>query len=73
LFELLQGYDSGTRSVVNATQHFVVEEVKVDGCGAVTIKLTDSVSLQLFPDGSQCEQWRIFRPGTDEEHFVVGG
>jgi hypothetical protein len=27
----------------------------------------------LFPAGTRGEDWRVFRPDTDDSHFVVAG
>jgi hypothetical protein len=29
--------------------------------------------LVLFPAGSCGEDWRLFRPGSEESHFVIAG
>jgi hypothetical protein len=70
---LLGSYDSSTRSFVNQTEYLVVEEVSADNCGGATIRLSGGYRLVLFPAGSRGEDWRLFRAGTDEPHFVVAG
>jgi hypothetical protein len=71
--ELLKGYDPDTRSFVNATGWFVVETVQGDMYGGAVITLSGGFRLVLFPAGSESEDWRIFRPKTDEPHFVITG
>jgi hypothetical protein len=70
---LLGRYDAATRSFVNQTEHLVVEEVRADNCGGLTIQLSGGYRLVLFPAGIRGEDWRIFRPDTDDPHFVVAG
>jgi hypothetical protein len=70
---LLGSHDPATRSFVNQTEHLVVEEVRADNCGGVTIQLSGGYRLVLFPAGIRGEDWRLFRPDTDEPHFVVAG
>jgi len=56
---------------VNQTEHLVVEAVRADNYGGVTIQLSGGYRLVLFPAGSRGEDWRFFRPDTDGPHFVV--
>lgn len=70
--ELLQGYDEKTHSYINQTKMLVVEEVRSDIFGGAEIYLSGGYRIVIFPDQSRSEQWRIFRPGTAESHFVVG-
>ena len=65
---LLQSlFEEGLRS-------FKVEAVKSGAAGILHIKLSEGFYLELFPDDSlREEQWRLFRPGVDEAHFVVTG
>lgn len=73
LGELFQGYDEQTISHVNATEWQVVERVQASAVGDSTIYLSGGYRLMLFPSGSIGEAWRIFRPRTDDPHFVVDG
>jgi len=70
---LLGGHDPVTRSFVNQTEHLVVGEVRADNCGGVMILLSGGYRLVLFPAGLRGEDWRFFRPGTEEPHFVIAG
>ncbi len=70
---LLGGYDPRTRSAVNPRNDLVVETVQGDACGGAVITLSGGYRLILFPAGSAGEDWRIFRPATNEPHFVVTG
>jgi hypothetical protein len=71
--EWLQAYDPQTRSFVNETDRLVVETVQGDAYGGATIALSGGFRLILFPAGTEGEDWRIFRPGYDEPHFVITG
>jgi hypothetical protein len=50
----------------------LVEEVVTDAYGGAVLSLAGGYSIALFP-ASQDEAWRLFRPGSDEPHFVVSG
>ncbi len=56
----------------NAAAPLEVESVESSECGDATIRLTGGYKLKLFVSGSRGEAWRIFRPGSDDSHFVVG-
>lgn len=73
LSALLGGYDPATRSHTNATAGLVVVSVHADRFGSVEIALSGGVCLQLFPDGSFCEDWRFFKPQDQSEHFAIEG
>jgi hypothetical protein len=49
-----------------------VVSVQCEEKGALAITL-DSGVLRVVPDGRADEQWRLFRPGRTEAHFVVTG
>jgi hypothetical protein len=71
---LLGGHDAQTRSFINQTDDvLIVEDVQADFGGGAAITLSGGYKLVLFPAGSRGEDWRIFRPGADEEHFVIWG
>jgi hypothetical protein len=73
LYALLGGYDPATRSLVNHTEHLVIEAVRADDYGGAAIQFSGGYQLVLFPAGTRGEDWRLFRPGIDEPHFVVVG
>ncbi len=50
----------------------VVEDISTDSHGGATLRMSGGYSLVLFPADSQSEDWRVFRPESDE-HFVVSG
>lgn len=41
--------------------------------GGAEIDLSGGYQLTMFPDGSAGEDWRLFRCGVDEPHFVITG
>jgi hypothetical protein len=52
----------------------VVEAVEADNCGGAQLLLSGGYSLQPFPAATfdpDSEYWRLFRPATDGDHFVV--
>jgi hypothetical protein len=73
LGDLLQGYDPETRSHTNATKLLVVEAVEADKFGGASIFLSGGYRFVMFPTTSRDEYWRLFKPNTDEKHFVVSG
>jgi hypothetical protein len=70
---LLGGYDPETRSFVNNSNLLVVESFHADDYGGVTLFLSGGYRLVIFPAGSQGEDWRLFPPGTEGNHFVISG
>jgi hypothetical protein len=71
LRQLLNGYDERTRQIVNSTTLLVATEVEADLTGGFWLKLSGGYRLIVFPTGTRDEAWRIFRPGSEEKHFVV--
>lgn len=56
------------------TRQFWVREVTVGDAGSFTISLDDGYALEAFPDDSSAdEHWRIFKPYSEEAHFVATG
>ncbi len=52
----------------------VVETVSADHTGAIYLRMSGGFSLEVVPCHTlKYELWRLFRPATDEEHFVVTG
>lgn len=50
----------------------VVREVRADAVGGLVADLGADHTLEVFPHGTASREfWRLFRPGIDEEHFVV--
>ena len=51
----------------------LVEAVDVDAVGGFCLRLTRGYRFEIFPDvtsDSVSEHWRLFRPGSEESHFV---
>ncbi|MGA3235032.1 MAG: hypothetical protein ABSG03_01915 [Bryobacteraceae bacterium] len=75
LLDLFCGYDPDTGACVNITERLVVEAVGADNYGGVQIEFSGDCSLQLFPastcESSHGENWRLFEPGSDADHFVA--
>lgn len=70
LFQIMQGYDEATRSIVNSTNAFAVLSIKVDEFGGLDLSLSGAYNLQLFPSGASGEDWRFFNTGG-ASHLVV--
>ncbi len=52
----------------------LVEAIRADDIGGLTIELSGSHILAVFPDTSlNAEYWRFFQVGVDLPHFVVTG
>lgn len=73
LAELLKGFDEATRSHVNRTNGLVVVSASSNRYGDLEIAFSGDIRLQLFPDGSTEEQWRLFATEKDAPHFVFEG
>jgi hypothetical protein len=71
LAALLKGYHDTNRSLINATEQFVVLSVKADRYGGLDIALSAGHRLQVFPCGSIGEDWRFFETGG-KPHLVIG-
>ena len=53
---------------------FIVERVEVGQAGEFALLLEGGLTLQIFPNDSlDGEHWRLFRPGSDEQHTVYTG
>ncbi len=58
----------------NETRQFVVQQVQVGDAGSFTIILDSDYALEVFPNDSLSdEHWRMFKPSSDEPHFLVSG
>lgn len=73
LSELLGGSDPETRSILNVGALLLVQAVDADKDGEIEIALSGGYKLQVFPDGSSYEAWRLFVPGDKTTHFVFPG
>jgi hypothetical protein len=51
----------------------LVQSVDADEYGGASILFPEGHALRVFPAGSTGEDWRLFRPGTEQSHFVVSG
>jgi hypothetical protein len=71
LRQVLNGYDERTGQIINSTSHLVATSVEADLTGGFWLKLSGGYRLAVFPTGTRDEAWRIFRPGSEENHFVV--
>jgi hypothetical protein len=49
LFQLLQGYNASTRSLINASSGLIVQAIAGDVHGGLQIDFSDNVSLTDFP------------------------
>lgn len=51
----------------------VVTSVIVQSHGVFALALTRGLQLVVFPSGSIGEDWRLFRPNSNDSHLVVSG
>jgi hypothetical protein len=56
-----------------AKNELTVQDLATDCHGGATLKLSGGYALVLFPASSQSENWRVFKPCGEGEHFVVSG
>ena len=67
--------DPRAGACLDAVNPPVVLAARATLCGGAEIDFSGGSCLTLFPAGSAGEDWRLFRPGGDEDtpHFVVAG
>jgi hypothetical protein len=70
LSALCGGSDAETRSMVKVGSLLSVEAVNLDKYGGIELILSEGYPLQIFPDGSGQEAWRLFIAGDKTSHFV---
>jgi hypothetical protein len=69
---LLGARDERTRSWVNtALDRLVVTGVDASELGDLTVSLSGSYVLRVFPASTSGEVWRLLSPHTETPHFVV--
>ena len=71
LKELLESYDSKTRSLVNLSKKLIVESVEIIFPGDLIIKLSGGYKIVTFIHHTRGEMWRFFSPGTDDDHICM--
>jgi len=55
-------------------QQYVIQRIEVGQAGEFALLLEGGLTLQIFPNDSlEGEHWRLFRPGSDEQHTVYTG
>ena len=73
LNELLRGTGLGTKSSRSETIRLIVEAVEATGIGDLRISLTEGYKIEVFVCGGRAEDWRFFKPGSDDGHLVFEG
>jgi hypothetical protein len=58
--------------IINRTDGLIVEAIEADFVGGCQIKFSEDLVLDVFPNGSVGEAWRLIQPGRDTAQFVVG-
>jgi hypothetical protein len=53
-------------------ESLVVREIYVALAGRVGMLLSDGLVFDILPTDSHVERWRLFEPGQNKRHFVVG-
>jgi hypothetical protein len=60
-----------TEFMARETLPLNVRQIVADDIGSFKLKLNDTYFFEVFPDNSiATEYWRLFRPYSDQEHFV---
>ncbi len=72
LNSLLEGFDAATQSHINMTSDLVVQTASADRFGSIEIGLSGGYTLQVFPDGSVGEEWRLIQTGGAHLVFEDG-
>jgi hypothetical protein len=65
--------DARVESWLAHNEFLVVKSVDADDFGGAIISFVQSFVLRLFPAGTRGEDWRLFQPDSDTQHFVVSG
>ncbi|MBI1375282.1 MAG: hypothetical protein GC159_21395 [Phycisphaera sp.] len=50
-----------------------VNAIDADNLGGLEVMFESGHTLRLFPAGTRGEDWRFFRPGSEEPHLVIAG
>jgi hypothetical protein len=65
--------DVRMRELLEGDLSLVVENFEFGRAGAISIALGQDRHLEVFPNNSLDEEyWRLFRPGTNYRHLVIG-
>ena len=64
------------RGLLEETRYSVLS-IEADNSGALGLQLSADLAIEIFPNASSAEDvevefWRLFQPGVDFSHFVVG-
>ena len=62
--------DEGTRSWVNESDRFVVTAAEQTKRGDIRLELSNGYAILVFPSSYRSEAWRLFAPGSDDDHLV---
>jgi hypothetical protein len=54
----------------NQTNDLVVTDVQASGLGDLTLSLSGGYALRVIPAGSRGEQWRLFKRGDLDSHYI---
>ncbi len=61
----------GTYFAERAAMPPVVSAIAADRVGGFQLALDDGATIEVFPDLTFGEHWRLFNPGNRDRHFVV--
>jgi len=71
LDRLLGTKDPISRLFTDQDKQLVVERVEGTILGDAAVFFSKGYRLAMFPSGIKSEAWRLFKPGNEEEHFVI--
>jgi hypothetical protein len=73
LEEIFTEHDEATHSLTDTTRTMIVQSVSADDHGGLEIMFSGDLRLQIFPNGSGGEDWRLLGLDNPDRHFVVSG
>ena len=65
--------DARIKDFLAGSSGIVAEYVELQLHGSFTIVFSSGHRLVVFSSGAKGEAWRLFRPATDQLHFVISG
>jgi hypothetical protein len=70
--KFMGGIDPVTNSFEGSRPSVIVESVVEHSTGDLSLRFSDSSTLEVFGCGTNNEFWRLLEPGRETNHYVVG-
>ena len=69
----LKGLAVGSDVLGGGVANRIVKAISTDKTAGLTVRFTNGFLLEILPTSSSRENWRLFRPGSDDPHCVIVG